>query len=138
MLMKIFYKSIKSVFIMYFLPLLLLIVFFRQFIALFYSNEYFKAAEIFYYLTPYLFYAIFLGVTGQVLDYLGLAKKRAAILTICVLLNFSLNLILIPIYQTIGAAISFSVSYLPYFLGSFYFILKKFQSISENKRKIAN
>ncbi len=130
-LKNIFYRSIKFTCILYFLLILPLIFFFEKIIFFFYGVDYLNAVKIFYYFIPYLFYVFFFGITSQVLDYMGLAKKRAIILASCVLLNFILNLLLIPAYRGVGAAISYSVSYLPYLLFSFHFIIKEFSKYKQ-------
>lgn len=67
-------------------------------------------------LTGYLLVFTLSVFFNQFLDYQGYARKRAINLVLSLLVNFILNLFLIPKYGAVGAAISTSVSYIPYLL----------------------
>ncbi len=67
-------------------------------------------------LTGYLLVFTLSVFFNQFLDYQGYARNRAINLVLSLIVNFGLNLYLIPKYGAIGAAISTSVSYIPYLL----------------------
>ncbi len=84
------------------------------FVPLFFGVEYAESALVLVLLTPYLVLASYSVFFEYLLDYQGLAKKRAMNFALAIILNIVLNFILIPLYGGIGAAISTSISYLPY------------------------
>ena len=84
------------------------------FIPLIFGEEYTASVAPLMILICYLLlfsYSIFLS---SLLDYQGMAAKRAVNLIITIALNILLNTLLIPRYGAIGAAIGTSVSYMPY------------------------
>ncbi len=67
-------------------------------------------------LTVYVLVFSFIVFLNQLLDYQGMARKRAINLQFSLILNIVLNYLLIPEYGAEGAAFSTSISYLPYLL----------------------
>ncbi len=65
-------------------------------------------------LTVYVLVFSFIVFLNQLLDYQGMARKRAINLQFSLVLNIVLNYLLIPKYGAEGAAFSTSISYLPY------------------------
>jgi O-antigen/teichoic acid export membrane protein len=81
-----------------------------------YGQKYAESAKPLMLLAPYLVmlsYSVFLS---SFLDYRGLATKRAINLSFTMILNVTINYLLIPKYGAIGAAIATSASYIPYFV----------------------
>ena len=126
-LKKSFYNLMKINCVI-FIPIIVIILLFSgYFIPLIYGYKYSNAVIPLKILTVYLFLftnSIFLN---SFLDYNGLAKKRAINILILIVVNIILNLILIPKYGAIGAAIATSISYAPSVLLS-WFEVKKFIS----------
>ncbi len=79
-----------------------------------FGAEYADAAIPMRLLTPFIFYLSVSRVFTGILDYRGRAWMRAAYLALSVLLNFALNLVLIPRFGAAGAATATSLAYLPY------------------------
>ncbi len=113
-LKKLFYKLLKINTVVFGSITSLIIFFSRFFIPLIYGENYAESVLPLRLLMPYLImfsYSIFLS---SLLDYRGLAKKRAVNLSISIILNIILNFVLIPRYGASGAAIATSISYVPY------------------------
>ncbi|MDD4083000.1 MAG: flippase [Sphaerochaetaceae bacterium] len=85
-------------------------------VPLIFGVEYVRSVLPLQILTVYLFGFATSILLSSFLDYIGKAKKRAINISISILLNLILNIILIPEYGVVGAAISTSVSYIPYVL----------------------
>lgn len=81
-----------------------------------FGSEYISSVLPLQILTIYLFCSATSVLLSTFLDYVGKAKKRAINISFTIVLNIILNLILIPNYGAIGAAIATSVSCLPYVL----------------------
>ncbi len=79
-------------------------------------------------LTVFLVSSPLLVFFGGFLNYQGLAWRRAAYLGISTAANITLNIVLIPLYGAVGAAISTSLAYLPYVLLSGLEVRKRFRS----------
>jgi len=86
------------------------------FVPLLFGVEYSGSILPLQILTGYLMVFTVSVFFNQFLDYQGYAKNRAINLVISLIVNFCLNLWLIPKYGAIGAAFSTSVSYIPYLL----------------------
>lgn len=113
-LKKLFYKLLRTNALI-FAPISLGIVFLsRYFVPLIFGVEYNSSVLPLQILTIYLVSFSFSIFLSTFLDYQGLAKKRAFNLSVSMVLNIILNLILIPEYGAVGAAMATSVSYLPY------------------------
>ncbi|MEA2020130.1 MAG: flippase [Patescibacteria group bacterium] len=84
------------------------------FIPLIFGADYSKSTTILILLTPYMLLSSYSVFLSSLLDYQGLANKRAANLSIAAVLNLALNLLLIPSYGAGGAAVATSASYIPY------------------------
>jgi O-antigen/teichoic acid export membrane protein len=65
-------------------------------------------------------------VTSDGLDYLGLARERAVMKSATAGGNFVLNLLLIPAFGVVGAAVATVATYTVYTLGNVYFIHRAF------------
>lgn len=115
-LKKLFYKLLKINATLLFVMVSVILLFSGVFVPLIFGLEYTASVLPLQILTIYLVCFSTTMFFGSFLDYQGLAKKRAINLSISVVLNIFLNLILIPTYGAIGAAIGTSVSYLPYVL----------------------
>jgi O-antigen/teichoic acid export membrane protein len=91
-----------------------ILFFARYFIPLIFGIEYIRSALVLQLLIPYLLIFTYTNFISSFLDYRGLAKKRAINFSIALLINLALNILLIPQYGAVGAAIATSVSYIPY------------------------
>jgi O-antigen/teichoic acid export membrane protein len=115
-LRKLFYKLLRYNSVIFGLIMLIILFLSWWFMPLIYGQEYAQSYVPLILLAPYLVmfsYSIFLST---LLDYKGLAKKRAFNLSITVILNIILNYLLIPKFGINGAAVATSVSYTPYFV----------------------
>jgi len=113
-LRKLFYRLLRYNTFIFGAIIFIILTLGWNFIPLFFGAEYTKSALILALLTPYLFLASCSVFLDQLIDYRGLAKRRVINFTFTIILNILLNLLLIPEYGAIGAAISTSISYLPY------------------------
>jgi len=86
------------------------------YIPLLYGVEYMGAVLPIQILAVYVLIFTTSVFFNQFLDYQHRAKQRARNLMLSLFLNIGLNYLLIPEYGAIGAAISTSISYLPYLL----------------------
>ena len=113
-LKKLFYKLLRTNALIFAIISLGIIFFSRYFVPLIFGIEYNSSVLPLQILTIYLVGFSFSIFLSTFLDYQGLARKRAVNLSVSMVLNIILNLILIPKYGAVGAAIATSVSYLPY------------------------
>lgn len=126
-LRKKFYNLLKVnsvIFLFIVLGLLLLSPFF---IPLIFGSEYIRSVLPLQILTIYLFGFATSILLSSFLNYIGKAKKRAYNISFTIVLNIILNLILIPEYGTVGAAIATSISYLPYVFLNWLEVKKSFR-----------
>ncbi|MFH1848549.1 MAG: polysaccharide biosynthesis C-terminal domain-containing protein, partial [Candidatus Omnitrophota bacterium] len=91
-----------------------ILLFADKFTLLVYGNDFAGSAAILRILTLYVACFSFSIYFSSLLDYQGLARKRAVALSFSTALNIALNFVLIPRYGAAGAAIATTVSYLPY------------------------
>lgn len=92
-----------------------------------YGVEYSKSGIVIIYLIPYYCgYAITIFMSA-LLDYQEKAKQRVPIYFAMILLNFILNMLFIPRYGAIGAAIATDFSLLPYLVGLIFLSQKVFK-----------
>ncbi len=121
---KIFIRLLKTNALI-FTPIILGIIFLSGFLVpLIYGEAYIDAILPLQILSLYVLIFTFAVFFNQLLDYQGLAKLRAINLIISMFLNIGLNYYLIPIYGAVGAAISTSIAYLPYFVLNFIEVRK--------------
>lgn len=115
-LKKTYYKILSILSCLYLLASVLLFIFAKEIVIFLYGMEYIPSITILRILIIYMFFFAISSVVSQLIDYMGMAKKRAFVLVIVILVNISLNLLLIPKYGGIGAAVATVVSYTPYVL----------------------
>lgn len=113
-LTKLFYKLLKNNAMIFMVIILFILLLSKYFIPLIFGNEYNASVFPLQILTVYVLVFSFSIYIDSFLDYQKLAKKRAVNFSVTMLLNLTLNLILIPEYGAIGAATATSISYLPY------------------------
>ena len=113
-LVKLFYKLLRTNALIFGIIVLGIVFLSPFFVPLIFGIEYISSVLPLQILTIYLVGFSFSIFLSTFLDYQGLAKKRAINLSVSMVLNIVLNLILIPEYGAVGAAIATSVSYLPY------------------------
>lgn len=113
-LRKLFYKLLKINALIFFIITTSILLFSWFFVPLIFGFEYTASVLPLQILTVYLFCNSFTPFLDSFLDYQGLAKRRAINLSVAMVLNILLNLILIPLYGSVGAAVATSISYLPY------------------------
>ncbi|MFA5054965.1 MAG: flippase [Dehalococcoidia bacterium] len=126
-LKALFYRLLKINTVIFGSIIILILAAGWYFIPLIFGAEYKDSVLPLVILIPYLIiysYSIFLS---SFLDYRGKARKRAINLIIALLLNLGLNLVLIPRYGAVGAAIATSVSYFPYLVLNWLEVRKSFQ-----------
>lgn len=85
-----------------------------------YGNEYMEAGKILILLIPYYFLFCMSSLYANFLDFMGHAKTRAFWFVSVIVINISLNYVLIPNYGAFGAAIATIVSLIPYTLYCLY------------------
>ena len=115
-LKKIFYAVLKINTLIFSIVAFIILFLSPFFIPLIFGSQYSSSVLPLQILTVYLVAYSFSIFLSSFLNYQGLAKKRAVNLSFSIFLNIVLNFALIPAYGAVGAAISTSVSYLPYVL----------------------
>ena len=125
-------KTLKFISFSYFVISALLFIFAKEVIILLYGIDYIPSTTILRILLFFMFFFAISSIVSQVIDYMGLAKKRAIALVIAVLLNISLNLLLIPIYGGEGAAMATVISYTPYVLFNLFLCRKHLRFHSQS------
>ncbi len=96
-------------------------------IRLIYGKEYIDAGNVLYLLIPYYFLSCMASFYANFLDFMGYAKMRALWYISVIVINLTLNYLLIPKYGAVGAAIATIVSILPYVSYCVYAVKKIFQ-----------
>lgn len=89
-------------------------------IQLVYGNEYMTAGKILFFLIPYYFLYCASALYATYLDFMGHAKTRALWFISVIVINLSLNYLLIPKYGAGGAAVATNVSIVPYTIYCLY------------------
>tara|TARA_Y100000766_G_C18372851_1_gene349695 strand:- start:2 stop:451 length:450 start_codon:yes stop_codon:yes gene_type:complete len=85
-------------------------------------NKYCLGIDIFYLLFSTLLFISPLFIFFQYFGQIGLPLTQSVFFTIMVVFNVVLNLILVPIFGMIGAALSTSCAYILYFVIKFNYI----------------
>lgn len=135
---SLFKSSTKWIFIIVMPVFLYILLFSKEIIALFFGFEYSKAYLALIILASGVFTSIFSGLTGNILVGGGHTKLNLACEVIAAITNVTLNLVLIPIYGIIGAAIGTSVSLFARTLFSltFVYITVRMHPFNKNYLKI--
>jgi len=79
-----------------------------------YGNEYTTAGNILILLLPYYFLYCLSSLYANFLDFIGHAKPRAFWYTSVIIINITLNYLLIPSNGAVGAALATIISIIPY------------------------
>lgn len=95
-----------------------LVLFGSEVVELVFGSAYVEAGVIVAIYVPFMVFKSLAGTYSLALDYLGYATLRAVLVTASASANILLNLILIPRYGIVGAAVATLVTYVP--LGAFY------------------
>lgn len=95
-------------------------------IRLAFGADYLGAVPILQIFALYAIFQTVTQITSNGLDYLGRARARAIVKGITSLLNFVLNIILIPLMGVAGAAIATVITYGIYTIANFYVISTEF------------
>lgn len=103
---KLYKNSLKYVFLLSIILFPILFIFAKPIIVLLYGASYTKAVVIFRILLWSGFFVFFSYVLSYTLYAMGKQMAYTNIMLICLLLNFILNLILIPKYSYIGASVA--------------------------------
>lgn len=90
------------------------ILFGKAAIGFVYGDAYMDASEILIILIPYYFFYCSSSLYANFLDFMGRAKIRAFWFVSVIVINISLNYLMIPVYGAFGAAIATIVSLVPY------------------------
>lgn len=93
-----------------------------------YGNQYFEASRILLLLIPYYFLYGISSLYANFLDFMGHARIRALWFITVIVINFSLNYLLIPSYEATGAAIATTASIIPYTIYCIYDVWKIFRN----------
>lgn len=94
-----------------------------------YGMEYSASGTILKYLVPYYVLYSISNFFATFLDFQGRAKMRSICYCTVIVLNFGLNLLFIPKYGAIGAAVATSLSLLPYTLLVVIIAVRVFRNI---------
>jgi len=113
-LMALFYRLLKMNAVVFLVIVTILLFFSRSFICFAFGSAYSAAALPLRILTAYLVFYSFSVLLSSFLNYQGRAAKRAVSLGACMLFNIALNVLLIPAYGAVGAAVATTVSFFPY------------------------
>ncbi len=124
-----FYSITKTTIAIYAIIALLLFSLSSKLIPFLFGEEYINAILPLQILSVYLFFMGMSIILGSFLDYTGNAKKRAYNISATIVLNIVLNIVLVPRYGAIGAALATSVSYLPYVLFNWIEVRKVLNSL---------
>jgi len=93
-----------------------------------YGGEYAAAGSILILLIPYYFLYCSFSLYANFLDFMGHAKIRALWFISVIVINFSLNYLLIPKYGATGAAVATIASIIPYTIYCIYDVWKIFKN----------
>lgn len=106
------------------------IIFFlnKWFVITFYGKQFLPAAPILKVISLFVIMFSLSAVIGNALDYMGYARQRALLYMISFIINILLNLVLIPRFNGLGAAISSLISFTPFFVGTFLMAIFKLRS----------
>lgn len=124
---KIFFNLLKYNTIVFLTIGLGIMLFGNLFFYTFFGIEYISSALVLKMLVPFMVLYSTAIIFNSFLDYQGLAVKRTYYFVASSLINLALNLILIPRYGALGAAISTSSAYVPYIAASWYEIRNRFK-----------
>jgi len=91
-------------------------------VELIFGADYVDAVPVVQVMSGFVLVSAINKITSDGLDYLGRANERATLKTGTAVGNFLLNLVLIPTFGVVGAAIATVVTYTAYTLGNVYFI----------------
>lgn len=97
-------------------------------IRLVYGNEYVAAGKVLILLIPYYFLYCVSSLYASFLDFMGHAKTRALWFISVIVINLSLNYMLIPKFGAGGAAMATTVSIMPYTIYCLYDVRKLFEN----------
>ncbi len=93
-----------------------------------YGNQYYQASRILLLLIPYYFLYGISSLYANFLDFMGHARIRALWFISVIVINFSLNYLLIPLCGATGAAIATITSIIPYTIYCIYDVWKIFKN----------
>ncbi|MDE7324467.1 MAG: flippase [Lachnospiraceae bacterium] len=93
-----------------------------------YGKDYIDASNVLYLLIPYYFLSCMASLYANFLDFMGYAKMRALWYISVIVINLTLNYLLIPKYGAVGASIATIVSILPYWGYCVYAVRNIFQN----------
>lgn len=93
-----------------------------------YGNQYYQASRILLLLIPYYFLYGISSLYANFLDFMGHARIRAMWFISVIVINFSLNYLLIPLYEATGAAVATTASIIPYTIYCIYDVWKIFKN----------
>jgi len=124
-LRKIFAKLIKANTAIFFSIAVIIITLANWFMPKIYGSNYVASAMPLILLLPYLIMFSYSVFFSTLLDFRGLAKKRAINISFTIVANILLNYLLIPKYGVNGASIATSISYLPYFVLNYLEVKKE-------------
>ena len=130
---KLLYKLLKVNGLIYGMIITVIFLFADEFIPFIFGEEYIDSVIPLKLLTPFLAVFAFNTILNAFLDYQGLAGKRACYLLMSAGLNIILNFVLIPRYGAEGAAVSNSISYIPYLILSWLEVQNRLKSVSSEQ-----
>jgi len=92
----------------------------RPLVELVFGDEYLGAVVVLQVLAVYVVLLSMMELTSNGLDFLGRARERAIIKGVSAVLNVGLNILLIPMFGAVGAAIATVGTFALYTVGSMY------------------
>lgn len=133
-LRKTYYKTLRILSCLYLIVSILLFIFAKEIVLLLYGIDYIPSIIILRILVINMFFMAISSIVSQLIDYMGIAKSRATALVIFGLLNIFLNILLIPKFGGIGAALATTASYVPYVLFNLFICQKHLMIYSQLDR----
>ena len=121
---SLFKSTSKWMFVLVFPMFLFLVLFPKEVITILYSNEFAGGYFVLAILAFGVFSNVFTGMTGSILIGSGRPRLNLICEIVAAVTNVSLNLLLIPLYGILGAAIATSISYLSRNFMSLIFVYK--------------
>jgi O-antigen/teichoic acid export membrane protein len=115
-LRKKFYFVFRINFSIFFVLVALIVLLSPYFVPIIFGEVYRPSIIIFQVMAPYLLFQTSALFSGVALDYMGRAKQRVYVVMLAMVINLVLNILLIPEYSGVGAAIATICAYIPYAL----------------------
>ncbi|MFY4858276.1 flippase [Aliarcobacter butzleri] len=131
---KITYDILQRTLFLLTIPLFLIFLYFgEKIISLIYTNEYLEGMPTLYALIFLYLLTIFFGYATYVINAYGDTKVTFKITIMSLIVNFILNIIFIPKFGIIGAAVATGISELLYAVICYYVVYKRYKLYINSK-----